>query len=38
MKEYLNDLSPLYEYVTKVCNKHTLIDIPVDKVLPLSGS
>lgn len=32
MKEYLNDLSPLYEYVTKVCNKHTLIDIPVDKV------
>lgn len=32
MKEYLNDLSPLYEYVTKVCDKHTLIDIPVDKV------
>ena len=31
-EKYLNALSPLYEYVTKVCDKRSLIDIPVDKV------
>lgn len=32
MREYLQELSPLYEYVSSVCDKNSLIDVPVDKV------
>ncbi|MGN1281384.1 MAG: DUF5906 domain-containing protein [Succinivibrio sp.] len=32
MKEYKKDISALYEYVSSVCDKNSLTDIPKDKV------